>query len=438
MQDALQARSQREAWRRLPLQYSATVRNIASFPVPQQQVERHEHRLIQVELTGLLIWVEQSYSLFPEDLKRLWRQRLAPETTAAIERLMHALRIRSSQQDGGDGIIQNMDNIDKEIVDGRPHVRNPYSLSTVMYVQGQLPQIVLLDEVARRAAASWTTLSDVTRPNIEFAFKTLREIIDHMLREANYLQMRAMEIREEATLGRPEAALRGHNENIYRALAVMREFMRYIGTAPQGPPQLQRQSIWVGQIGNREHRYVPGLAQAGRRMERREDVEDAGAPPRLETGPLPTTDDAKRAAADAAQLGRRVAQLRAYDDVDRKSLWDWRGNEGVAVQEYSRNPQVQSSAAGCYAGVRPPLPGYKEPNLPPGVKPKPGDYGCAPDGTPYFPVEGPVRIVRAPKVDAGAGGDFDPTAWLQRRVKIPRQNPKAATPGAAGGKYRIL
>lgn len=37
-----------------------------------------------------------------------------------------------------------------------------------------------------------------------------------------------------------------------------------------------------------------------------------------------------------------------------------------------------------------------------------------------------VKIPRVPKVAGAAAADFDPTAWLQRRVRIPRQSPKAA------------
>ncbi len=64
------------------------------------------------------------------------------------------------------------------------------------------------------------------------------------------------------------------------------------------------------------------------------------------------------------------------------------------IMEYSRNPQINPSASG--------------------------------DFDPTAWLQRRVKIPRVPKVAGAAAADFDPTAWLQRRVKIPRQSPKAA------------
>lgn len=49
----------------------------------------------------------------------------------------------------------------------------------------------------------------------------------------------------------------------------------------------------------------------------------------------------------------------------------------------------------------------------------------------------PPAPLDMPHIDSYAAADFDPTAWLQRRVKIPRQPPKPPVAMAAG-KYRVI
>lgn len=351
--------------------------------------------------------VERTYSLWPDDLKARWH-RHATEMNAAINRVMQAMKTFAGQIDTH--LLLRLDQVDAMANTVFPLRRSPYTMHMNTPYLGRIP----LDELANRVVEVGNDADGVlrvTRRNIEQMFAVAESLTQDLREAATDMQLGVMHARELASTDQHLRHITLDTwHGAYENFALSKYLMTFIGTATRpaptrtGPPRTSTAGEPVWARGRTDyHGPFPDQQTAIRRPR------DPPPPPQS-TANDPATN----------RLRHEVAALQAANKVYThvlparlaKAQWetasfDPTGGEqgGVSYEESSQHPQVVPSASG--------------------------------DFDPTAWLQRRVKIPRvAPKVAGSSAADFDPTAWLQRRVKIPRQTPKAAPSGSAGGKYR--
>lgn len=231
-------------------------------------------------------------------------------------------------------------------------------------------------------------VSVVDRAYVEGLLSTCASLTELLINDANTLQFGAMDARDLAAMGEPVRS------NVVVGFDWMPAYSVFI-TAKD----VLRA---VGTVPRRALPYVRPRLPYNRKPRQRDDVFDSDEELMATPAPTPYAQPIVQAP---------IAEQAAMEARIRRNL-----REGAPLVDWEEQPVAFGPAVTVGSAAVAGSPGKKR-----------TIYGSsAGDFDPTAWLQRRVKIPRVPKVEGGALADFDPTAWLQRRVKIPRQSPKAA------------